>query len=263
MAQNQQEEVAQVFKLLFSLLILSFGLQAEWIDRKAEGWAWYEDVDKTVVAEEKENPLDNAKENPSKSPSEQLAEITKVLDDKKATAVMHPTKANVLEYQKEQRKWVNNSEIFSAVWRQNMLDNPQFDETVKNPSSHYAKSVHRNQLVDERNKLCRELGEENALFFFFKGDDVMCQTFAPIVKMFEEKHGWAVVPITIDGYSVKEFPEAIEDPTLVDAFSLDVYPGLFAVNPDTEEAVPIVFGAVSLDIIERNIMLQFKGAEDE
>jgi conjugal transfer pilus assembly protein TraF len=146
-------------KIIVLLLLQTPGF-AHWIERKAEGWAWYEDQKKTE------------KEPEQRPPSEELAMRSKALEDKLANAILSPTPASVLAYLEEQRKWLNLSTEFSHVWSQLLLRHPHLDNTTQVPVSQYGLQIYTQLLQEKKESLLTQLAQEYGLFFFYEGDNV-------------------------------------------------------------------------------------------
>jgi conjugal transfer pilus assembly protein TraF len=53
---------------------------------------------------------------------------------------------------------------------------------------------------------------------------------------------------------VAEFPNAVADEGLFETWGGQVLPALFAVNPKTEQVIPIAYGLTSLDQMETRLM---------
>ena len=104
-----------------------------------------------------------------------------------------------------------------------------------------------------------KLQEQYGLFFFFSGQCEYCHQFAPIVKQFSAKYGWQVIAISVDGGMVAGFNEALADYGLVAKWQIPVLPALFAVNPKTEQVLPVAFGLTTLDQMETRIMALIEG----
>jgi conjugal transfer pilus assembly protein TraF len=132
---------------LISFLFLASSLSL-WHDRKAEGWAWYEDPAK---------PHQDAEHKEVISPSEQLAVIRKELDNQLATAILNPTPENVTAYIQAQQKWLLQSELFAKVWSLAVLNNPQLDATIDHPISQYGIAVSKEIAYEKRTELIKQL----------------------------------------------------------------------------------------------------------
>ncbi|HUX79610.1 MAG TPA: conjugal transfer protein TraF, partial [Alphaproteobacteria bacterium] len=84
--------------------------------------------------------------------------------------------------------------------------------------------------------------------------------FAPIVKAFAEKYRWEVLPISLDGDVLPEFPHAKSDNGAALALGVQSVPTLLAVEPKTGKVIPLSHGMSTHDQIEDRIrVLIMKG----
>ena len=153
-----------------------------------------------------------------------------------------------------QNDLMNRSKIFATVWMQNVFQNPELDHTLISPVNQQARHLHLDLGKERRRKTIQNLSQTYGLFFFFTGDCPYCHQFAPIVKLFADTYGWEVIAISVDGGSVAEFPNAQTDNGLFQSWNIKVLPSLFAVNPKTQETIPVAYGLTSLDDMENRIM---------
>ena len=89
----------------------------------------------------------------------------------------------------------------------------------------------------------------------------MSQAFAKIIKTFSEKYDWAVIAITMDGLTVPEFLSAKHDNGMSDTLAIKSVPAVFIANPSKEQLVPVGYGAIGLDKLEDNVLMQFAAEE--
>lgn len=139
------------YGMLVLLLSLDFqNLQAGgWLERKAEGWFWYEDMGKKETEEE----IPVVENHPQISPhiippaaqltaTEEVAAIRKELEEKLSEAILRPTDENLSAYMKMQQTWINQSAYFSSVWLKNLLNHPHLDSRVTEfPATQYGVQV--------------------------------------------------------------------------------------------------------------------------
>src|ERR1700722_14414353 len=133
--------------LVMLILFLSHHtLFARWHDRKAEGWAWYEEKKQPKKEEPKQDQVLNA--------AEQMAQVRKNLEIKLAAAVLEPTGENIKSYMEEQQKWVEQSSHFAQVWTQTLLNFPHLDYTATHlPVSQYGLRLYKQNIQNDKEKL--------------------------------------------------------------------------------------------------------------
>jgi conjugal transfer pilus assembly protein TraF len=243
------------------LLVSSSSLSATWLERKAEGWSWHENMDEEEIQKE---PEPEVVREPITS-TEQMKKVREGLEEKLSKALLEPTPHNIQIYMREQKRWMDQSSYFASVWKKVVLDNPDLDATLDHPVSQYGIQLAKHIENDEKDKFIKELANEHGLFFYLKGGCKICLAFSKIVKMLEKRHSWSVIPISLDGLGTPEYPNARMDNGSGLDLGIDRAPSLFVVNPQTELIKPVSFGAISLEQVEQNIYLQFseKGASNE
>lgn len=232
------------FILLWALSLAS--LDAAWIDRKAEGWAWYEDPNK-----------EDEKTSIPKEKPESIEQVRKELEDRLSKALLNPTDENIREYMKEQQKWVNKSEQFAIAWAKILLQHPELDETLKNPTSQYGIQLKEHIRQQKRRVKIEELARNNGLFFYYEGNAKTSQAFSEVVTNFAEKYGWTVLAISIDDVLLPDFPSSKLDNGISKMMQVKVFPSLYIVDPKQKLVTPIAYGLATLSDIENNIDTQF------
>ncbi len=231
-------------------MILSASLNAGWIERKAEGWAWYEDRPSPIEIEETidAGPI---------SSSQILEQAKKELGDKLADAILNPTGENITVYLALQKAWIGRSSKFSEEWAKALLNYPEFDSNISYPTSHYGRKIARNVENQKRVVQIKEIAQNSSLLFFYDGKDKISQAFSLVVKEFGKKYLWNIVAISCDGTLLDGFVTNQPDKGISQQFGLYKTPALFVVDPSTNEAFAIAYGLVSIDVIENNILIRF------
>ncbi|MGE3556318.1 MAG: type-F conjugative transfer system pilin assembly protein TraF [Candidatus Obscuribacterales bacterium] len=236
------------------LLCFASPLCADWHAHKSEGWAWYEDPKSSVNEPIEPTAL--------KAPSKEIAEARESLEAKLALALLEPTEENVLAYMAEQNHWLEQSALFSNTWLRLLLQNPELDPTAfSRPTSHYGLQIYKQEQQKAKEALIQSVAQTHGLFFFYEGASYTATTFAQLVQELSNKYGWQVIAISVDGTQVQGFENNRLDNGISEAFGVTVFPALYAVDPKTEEAIPLAFGLASLDQIEDKIVLQFDSLE--
>jgi len=239
----------------FFSILLAAPLMGVWLDRKAEGWAWYEEAPPEIKSES-ENGLED-RPPPSFSYTDQAAEIRQKLEEILSKAILEPTEKNIEHYIQEQMKWINQSAQFSKVWTKVLLHRPDLDASTEFPVSQYGIQLYKQIQHDQLFALMHALIPHYGLFFFYEGKDQRSQTFSMVVQEFARKYGWEVIAISKDGYLLDGFADNHADNGAAQKIGVEIFPSLFLVDPHTADIRPIAFGLVSIDRIENNIALQF------
>ena len=232
--------------MLSLILCLSPEVYAEFYEDHAEGWHWY----KNILDEDKEDK----KVRESKDPVVQMKTLRATIERALDTAILYPTDSNVKNYIALQNRLSNQASLFAGVWQKVLLENPSYDYSLVHPTNSLARRVDldKQHLLEE--EAIAKLAKEGGLFFFYSSKCVYCQKFAPMLKSFSTKYKINVVPITLDGRSLPEFPNSKIDKGQAAKFNITVEPSLYAVNPYTGKAYPISHGVISEYDLRKRIL---------
>jgi conjugal transfer pilus assembly protein TraF len=254
-----------IFIFLVLFLMSYPGLHGGWLDRKAEGWFWYEDKNKDKDAEPE--LLENSAIIPSQpSPSiypatEEMNLIRKELEEKLHRAVLEPTEENVMIYMRMQQQWIDQSSKFSDSWVRNLLHHPDLDQRIKTPITQYGVQVQKQILRENKEEKIRMLAQSYGLFFFYEGNNKISQAFSFVVKEFVKKYQWEVFSISCDKFLLPGFEYNQMDQGITQRLGVTQFPSLYLVEPKQQKVFPIAFGLSSIDQIEDNIHVQFEMQE--
>lgn len=249
-------------KVLPFIFVICFSTptKANFIDRKAEGWHFYEPTLK-VEALKADNIKKIQKEPESlkkedKTPNDPLTRLNafkKSVERLKAIAVLNPTYHNVKAYMEIQKVLMERSTRFAEKWMEVVFTAPSLDYTLHHPTSQAARHVYLDEQHREMKAEIGKLSRTHGLFFFYRGDCPYSRQFASIVKSFSAKHHWEVLPISLDGAILPEFPEARMDNGASRALGVSSVPTLLAVEPKSGKVIPLSRGMSTHDQIEDRI----------
>ncbi len=247
-----------VYKIIIILLalVINASIAATFFEQHAEGWHWYQDP----MIEEPKKTRDAS---PPVTPTEIVNAYKQELEKKLHLAIVAPTPKNIKAYQEMQRDLMQKSQNFAKTWMQVVYENPQLDHTLIAPVNQKARHIYLDQEKNQIAETIHNLKEQYGLLFFFSSSCVYCHQFAPIVQQFSAKYGWQVMAISFDGGSIPGFKEILPDNGLAVKLQVPVLPTLFAVDPKTEQVLPIAFGLTTLDQMETRIMTLIEGNNDE
>lgn len=242
-----------VFNLILAICwLITSELNATFFDKHNEGWHWY--IDPTLPQEEK--PSTQA------TPTEQVQAYKKKLELLLHKAIMQPSYQNIKAYQLMQKDLMDRSQHFANVWMQVVYQNPELDNTVKFPVNQKARHIYLDNQQSKIENSIYKLRNQYGLFFFFSSKCRYCHQFAPIVARFAKHYDWRVIPISLDGKGVAEFPEFMPDNGLAAKWNVTALPSLFAVNPETSHILPVAFGLTSIQQMETRIMALLEDNHD-
>lgn len=255
--------------LFISFFFYGFVAIAEpnFYEKKQQGWHWYE-IQSVPVEEEEIVPIPDKKlaENPSDpsfineeegafiielpmpdDPKAELERLQETVETAKAKAILEPTPENVKTYISLQNAIQQQALHFANTWQTVLWSNPELDVSLKKPTNQTARHVYLDQHQEEKAQAVQEWAQTQGLFYFFRSDCPYCQKFSPILKQFELTFGVHVVPISLDGGTLPEYPDAKTDNGAATRLGVTTVPAVYAVDPRTQQITPVSFGLISVD----------------
>lgn len=252
---NKWERLYIIFTIFFSSILpysnaSTLAENPSFFERKSEGWHWYQDPPCEDKAETKNwPPLTTL------SPTEQIKQQRKSLETKLHTAIVAPSRENLIAYIVAQKALMDQSQRFAEMWKQVVMTTPSLDETLVHPVDQNARHVYYSAEQEKSKQRIMRLAGEYGLFFFFRKNCEYCHHFAPIVKRFSQKYGWAVLSVSLDGGTLPEFPKAKKNNGIAERLNITHVPALIALHPNTGQLIPLAYGLTSESEIEQRVKL--------
>lgn len=211
------------------------------------GWHWYDDPKE--VKQENKKPIIATATDPDAVVSQAKQKINTALN----TVIANPTVENIEKYLVLQEAMGARAEYISNLWKQALLKRPDLDYSLQFPTNNVALQVYHEKESGEKDASIVAFSKQTGLFFFYKSTCPYCQRFAPILKNFAARYGLTIIPVTMDGIPLPEFPDSRSDNGQSRKFNVTVTPSLFAVNPYTQKAYPVAYGLTSETELRDNI----------
>jgi type-F conjugative transfer system pilin assembly protein TraF len=244
-----------VVVVLFCSTAIAEASAADYFSRNAEGWFWYEKPE-VIQDEEKQEkaatPADTVATVPD-DPLDQLERIQKTIARAEARAVLYPTEENVGEYLRLNQWQLNQSSLFSDVWRRVVWQTPDLDYSLRRPVTNLAVHEFQDQKNAAQAQAVAQIAKTHGLFFFFKGSCPYCHAFGPILRRFSEMYGIDVLPVSLDGGTLPDFPQARTDTRVATELGVETVPSVFLVDPRRRNVVPVGAGVMSVDELAERI----------
>jgi conjugal transfer pilus assembly protein TraF len=247
-------------KMPYFLLLILVGLPVKGfaqdflIDRE-RGWYWFEEekMSNTDLPEDKQdrvvqNAFDANKE---------MEKLQKAIQQALNLAILVPTETNVQNYLSYQIKAFNLSERFTEASKMLQVRNPVLDYQIEAPYNHNARIIKNQEDRKVAEEAVKILALTHGLFFFFDSNCPYCEVMAPNVLSFANKYGMHLIPVSVGGGTLKEFPKAVPDNGIANAYGVTHLPALFAVNPRTQAVLKLANRVTSITELE-DVVLRHK-----
>ncbi len=239
--------------------------EVEWLDRKAEGWIWYEDKKEETEPEKKEpSPIvveETQVDKEELSAVKKLAKIKEDIDEKLAKAILEPNGENVEVYMKAQQYLSRKGEAFAKSWNKVLLLHPELDNTVVNPVSQYGIAISKRIQQEQKELHLKTLGKKYLLLFFFDSKCDFAKSFASIVQNFSDKYGWKLIGVSLDGGTIEGITSIPKKSKMTARFNIKFSPAVMIFDPKIDEAKPVGWGILTQSQLEDNIVQQFEKKE--
>lgn len=228
--------------------------------RAREGWFWQ--IDPPPESKPKPSEARPPAAQQTMSADERdlaaLADFKVRMERALNVATQNPTEANVRRYLELHTEARRKASLLADVGQALALRMPWIDKAANGggrPTLPVAQRAFDSIKMQDRDQLLRDLAQTHGLYFFFRRNCAYCHLQGPMLRQFQEKYGFTVYAVTMDGGALPDFPNAVLNNGLAErvAESIGVPPEHFSVpavmlaRPSTREVVPIGFGAMTMD----------------
>jgi len=209
---------------------------------RERGWYWNE-VEPEPVEEKEEKPTPQTSTSITiVSPREQLKQQGEQWEDALASAILYPSQENYQNYLAMTAQIQQQSQFFAAGIKQTTIQNPQFDYTLTSPNNPQAIIAKNEQREKQSVQVLNAVSQDSGFIFFFRSDCPFCHKFAPVLKKFSEHFGFTIIPVSLDGGGIPDFPYPKQNYDLGRKLNVSVVPALFLVQPETNKVATVGYG---------------------
>ncbi len=255
--------------VVFSLLICSSGWAAgdccrtPWYGDHERGWFFYEPEPEPepefVLPGPQELKQAEAPAQPAApaGPSVLSAEwIKKYLEIFKTKAIDEPTPENVSAYLYIQRVMLDKSERFAEEVGNVVRKDPFLDQNSRRPIAAFANMQFAQTALKAREEVLAKIAKKAGIFFFFQSSCRLCAVQAPVVKNLQDRYGFVVFPVSVDGLPLEngKFAKYTQDRGQAQALGIVKTPAMFLGRPEGREIIPLGQSALAKDQLEQNIL---------
>ncbi|MEW6542478.1 MAG: conjugal transfer protein TraF [Nitrospirota bacterium] len=274
MIRNRNAVVMLLFAALVTILWSGVGRGEEnffGLNEK-KGWFWYEDPPDPPKPEHQDVTPDvsvTVLKKPKALTWEELKRISletvdldtlparwlrAIADAKREYALDDPIPERVKDYIVVQRAVFARSERFTSSWQVVMYANPDLDYSSQHPTSEFGHQVEADLVAAREEEQLRKIAERGGLFFFFTSTCKFCQEQAKTLRVFADTYGFSVLPISLDGKALPEFPNVNVDNGIAKRLEVKMVPTLYLAIPDERVLTPIGAGVLTVSDLKERIL---------
>ena len=231
------------------------------------GWHFYEEPEPEALPPPPAKPMPprpEAKRRDTRAPELiEFEQLQKRLEDYRNIAIIRPNEENVRRYMQLEAQVVRQASYFSDVAQRVAWATPDLDMTLQGrPVNSRAIEVFDREQATSRAQSLTDLARTHVLFFFFRSDCPYCHAFSPTLEAFNARFGIQVVPISVDGKGLPNFPTFRRDNGIARTLQVTQVPAIYLAEPYTGKITPIGFGVLSeSQLIERIATVAAPGAD--
>ncbi|MDD3744205.1 MAG: conjugal transfer protein TraF [Lentimicrobiaceae bacterium] len=239
-------------------------------ERKQEGWFFYEvepeepeikiieepPIPEPPMAQTPPEPIEETPAQPTPPPAFSSQWLRENMPKYLEAAIDNPTIENVSTYLYLQRIAMDKSHVYSQMAQLAVVGNPFLDEATNRPFAAFASQDLDRKAGIKSAKTVKLVGERAGLFFFFKSDCESCMIKKPILDIVAKMDQFSVVPISMDGANLQNYPfdNFRVDDGHAQMFGVQNLPALYLVTPDGIVS-PVAQTMLSLDELRERILV--------
>jgi len=171
-------------------------------------------------------------------------------------ALWQPNEKDYENLLKIQNYAIKKSRLHFVAMLDVLRRHPEWNPNVKEPIQTYGRRVNFKAKEREINEYLKKYKDKAGLYFFFERNCKFCMAEAKILKMFQRLTGWSVLPISVDGGCLEDYPECQIDKGLAEKLGIRLYPAIFLVIPNYNGKhfiQPVSYGIMPLDQLRKTI----------
>ena len=242
-------------------IVLGDDAKPEWFRLHAEGWFWYVEPPPAEDAPPPDAPV-NAAPPIDLDPMAQVQQQREALERAMALAVLEPTAEHLRAYLQLNQALMAQSQAFAETWKQVVWTTPSLDHGLVSPTGAAARTQADLKAAEQRTQFAAAAGRYG-LLFFFRGDCPFCHQFAPVLSRFATDHGFTVIPVSLDGGVLPEYPQPRSNFDAAARLEVSAYPAVYLLDPATRKVAPAVFGAVGYSELAQRLSAAVAALEDQ
>jgi conjugal transfer pilus assembly protein TraF len=248
--------IAKIFGFLAAALSISSAHAAESNGSYWSGSTW-QDPDRGFLWYAPPSAPQGKEAKPKQKKSyEQMTnkELGAEIERRLSVAVEKRTPEAVKAYLFLQQYAMDRASQFSDVFRRTVWTTPELDYSLRSrPTNAMALAAYDADRDTKRRNTSEQIGKTHGLFFFFRGNCTYCHQLAPILRMYQRNYGIEVFPVSLDGGTLPEFPNARLDNGASQNLNVTTVPAIFLADKRSGKIQPVGYGVMSLEEIVNRV----------
>jgi len=163
--------------------------------------------------------------------------------------------------------WLREATTHGKLNQKALLYYPEYDFSVTHPTSAIGTQLNDAVRAKKHAEIIKNMASTHGLLFFYRADNPYDQKEILIIKDFSDRHGFSLIPVSVDGGRSPLLKDTRIDNGQADALGVRYFPALLLINPkDGGQVTPVAYGLTTQDVLATRIVsvaTQFKGVDSE
>lgn len=226
---------------------------------REDGWFWGKDptlhrrskADEKAAVEPEAKRRAAAKEPRERRPRElvEFERLKKITEEAHQIAIWSPTEENIYRYLRLLRLQMDKVSIYTDLAQHVAWKYPELSPSPEEvrPPNVLAMRAFDTQRRDERAQRLRSLARTHGIYFFFRSDCPYCHAYAPLLRAFAARFGFAILAVSLDDQPIPGFEDFVRDNGAAHALGVTRWPATFLVDPATRDVLSVGTGVLNAE----------------
>lgn len=176
------------------------------------------------------------------------------LQDLMDAAIENPTPENIEKYMVVQKLATHQASNFSTAAMEVVQRNPWLSGENGRGVSAVSQRYLDARSAQSKKVVAQQLTESVGLWFFFSGSCSSCHALAPVMRLLKDEYGFKILPISLDGKGLPDFPAFQKDQGQAAKFGIKSTPTVLVFKDG--QFLPLLEGLASADqMLDRMIFM--------
>jgi len=259
---NTSSLIFVISLMLISTAFANNSNQSSYCKSRRLGWHFYCEEAKVKKQKDTKEKEEKKPQVQKLTPQQELKEIQEELEKRKALAILYPTENNIKNYIIYQRQQLDRSSIFAQQWQRTVWSNPELDYSLVRPTNAVGNIAWTDDRIEKEKAVLKELElhKRYGIFFIYKSTCPYCHSYSPIIKAFAERYNLTIIPITLDGIKLGEFPNSLTENGQLKTLGITniTVPATLIYDNQNKQIIPIGYGTLTQDELTSRILKLLK-----
>ena len=214
---------AFLFAILMGACIPFAGAKADsspWWMKGEQGWFFYKDPPQVQQEEPPRMSLPPPKPEEATPVLPFIERMKRKGDQLLSNAMERPDEANMLAYMRHNKAVLDTSNTFAQIWQRMLMKYPDLFLDISTEKT-----------KEEIEKSIRDIRDDAGLIFVYNESCPFSKREVPVLTEFKAKHGFEILPVTMDGGIFPEFPDTRLDNGISATLGVKTVPAIFIAFP--------------------------------